>query len=108
MSDAGSKRVHVDHKKSGDERATSTLSCRTIKGQSAKVFSLATRAASDSSSSKDDPCNTKQPPQKTSARETYAGSSPLNSRGTVRFASPKPSMIALLPSFRSEKRRVGK
>src|ERR1044071_8655151 len=96
MSDAGSKRVQVAQRKSGEERATRASSCKTINGQSAKTGSWATREGSDASSV---PCKTRQPPQKTSAYETKLGNCPVNCRGNVRIGSPKPNMIALLPSF---------
>ena len=56
----------------------------------ANTGSLATLAASDSSSANDAPCNTKHPPQNTSAREIAAGNCPRNSRGNWRTGSPKP------------------
>src|ERR1044072_6531115 len=96
MSAAGSKRVQVSQRKTGEERATRASSCKTIKGQSAKTGSLATRDGSDSSSV---PCKTRQPPQKTSAYETKLSNCPVNCRGNGRIGSPKPNMIALLPSF---------
>src|SRR5687768_3804393 len=101
MSDAGSNRVNVVHKKFivlADARAGSSVI--TTSGQPANAGSAASRAAAPCSTVYDGAPATRHPPQKTRTSVTPAGSvGDENTRGRSRIGSPRPSHTPFDPSF---------